>query len=149
MSITLRLRNLLDGQRFWFGIAYAGILAAFLAFLVVYGQIGQVRAEQARDEAIRVATADAALTRCTESIGVFRRVNGYLAGVRELAAVLEANALEALTATPRESRMWPSRSRSLDRIRLARQAIDSLPDFPAPTPESCAASHRRNIGDDG
>ena len=147
-GLVANVRRRLDNWRLWVVVAYLGLILGVVLLAVTLTSIGEVRAESARAEAIRQATASSSLQRCLEGIQLGDRVNTYLAGVRELAVILVANAEDALAETPRDSPMYEVRRTTVDRLRLSNAAIQQFTEFPVPTAQECASRYRQATGSD-
>lgn len=114
-----------------------GAVAVWVAF--VASTAAQTQAHAAREQAIRLAGIQSDYKDCLHSVKPTQRVNRFLGGVNDLAAILVLNSQAALDAEPPGDPLHKTRVENLARLRRAQRNVSRVRAFPVPTEDSCAA----------
>lgn len=141
-----RILRVIDGWKFWMVVAYLA-LAALSIFLYANARTSSdALARTVRDETVhqaeRQAARNAAVARCLSSRPALRKINGFVAAVRQLHEVIDENSRTVLQATPRSDPTYQARRRAYVRVHETLPAIETLR-FPVPTEAECRLRGRR------
>jgi hypothetical protein len=137
---THRVRDVLNSWRFWVVIAYGILFVVLVLGGVTYGR-------ESSDRAARRAAANASYQQCLASIPIFRKINRFIDGTRNVGAVLLLNSEQMHQITTPGTLVYKSQARNIRRLRRALRDQRAVLQFPVPTPAECLAEyHPSNPG---
>lgn len=135
-----RLQVTFSDWKLWMAVAYFLLVWVSVAALVDYSHANKAldgaRAIQIKHEAELVASHNARVAGCLESIPTLRNTDLFLDSVRVFQQVVAQNALATLAATPLDSPVYQVRLHNYQRLKAALPGAEKI-HFDIPTEKSC------------